>query len=107
MFWLTLCTVIIMVYSRLIIYWPMIYQILHTFWEAGRTKCLVIGIIVGVDLTPLIGLVFTVDGISKLMKFGTMYLSKPEDANLEEAQEGPLLLDVSRDGESDLAKPRG
>merc|ERR1712137_14553 len=92
MFWLTLCTVIIMVYSRLIAYWPMIYRILRTFWDTGSTTCLVIGIIVGAVLMPLIGLVFTVDGVSKLKKYGSMYFSKPTNAKPEEAKKGPLLL---------------
>merc|ERR1712014_19866 len=62
------------------------------FWDTGSTTCFVIGIIVGAVLMPLIGLVFVVDGVSKLTKFGSMYFSKPKDANPEEAKKGPLLL---------------
>merc|ERR1712014_65725 len=67
------------------------------FWDTGSTTCFVIGIIVGAVLMPLIGLVFVVDGVSKLKKFGSMYFSKPKNANPEEAEKGPLLLNQRSD----------
>jgi len=73
MFYSTIFSLAVVVFTRAIYYWWIVYRLLYVVYTKGDFVVFPIALVIMVFLFPMLGFVSIVDGYNKAMKYGKMY----------------------------------
>lgn len=73
MFWLSIFSLVIMLWTRGIHYWWCVYRLLMVVYSDGRMGIWAVSFVIMNVLFPLLGILFFIDGAKRTKKYGQLY----------------------------------